>query len=230
MIKNIKLNMILDSQAFEFAKKRLDDLKGQLADTKNALDEAKGYKDTLDGLLATIEQDGESRKDRLRSRDDDSYVGSGSSSSAADTYFLGGMGTGTLASLDLTGLTADALGATTPSGVAGVRTGRTVARGGAADNSGVLGVKTENKSDTKKETTDTSSKTDNAGKNDTEGNNLVKVENSMVPLADTPFEEGTNMNLLWLLGAATAAGVGAYGYGLHKKKVAANDEAKKYKK
>ncbi len=59
---------------------------------------------------------------------------------------------------------------------------------------------------------------------------IVKVSNPETPLAATPFEEGTNMNWLWLLGAAAAAGAGAYGYGKHRKKVAANEEAKKYKK
>ena len=51
-----------------------------------------------------------------------------------------------------------------------------------------------------------------------------------VLLTDTPFEEDMNMSYLCLLAAAAAAGAGAYGYDKHRKKVAANDEAKKYKK
>ena len=113
--------------------------------------------------------------------------------------------------------------------------GRAVASNRAADRSGVLGVRTDEEVGTKKATVDTtkkgdSSSTDNKGTKDTKEQKLVKVENSLVPLADTPFEEGAGMNWAWLLAAAAAAGAGAYGYGKHKKAVAANEEMKKYKK
>ncbi len=74
--------------------------------------------------------------------DDDLSSGSGSSSDTGAYTYLGiGMG---VPVYDLTGMTMAGAGR----GVAGARTGRTVARGGAADTSGVLGVKTESASDT----------------------------------------------------------------------------------
>ena len=113
---------------------------------------------------------------------------------------------------------------TPTTGVAGVRTGRTVARAATASaQSGVLGVKTEQKSSPEKEEKKVE-KTDSEKK-------LTKVEDNLVPLADTPFEEGMNMAWLWfaLLGAAVATGAGAFAYAKRRSKIAANDE-KKYKK
>ena len=174
--------------------------------------------------------------------DGDSYEESGSSSSSTTggTYTYGGTGTGTsattLASLDLTGLTTDDLRA-------GTGRSRTVARGGAgagaaggAATQGVLGVKAEAQTSTGNKTDGDTSDTSggngsNNGSNNGSGNQqAVKVENPITPLADKPIEEGPNMSLLWLLGAGAAAGAGAYGYDKHKKKVAANNESKKYKK
>lgn len=124
----------------------------------------------------------------------------------------------------------------TAAGVAGARTGRRTSR------SGVAGVRVDNgegdgvangEGDASKNVVEpkavasTNGKDKNAAGSDKK---LVKLENNKVPLADKPFEEGTNMNLLWLLAAATAAGAGAYGYGKHRKNVAAADEVKKYKK
>ena len=157
--------------------------------------------------------------DRFDDDDDDS---SSSSTPGTDTYIYAGTDT-SIPLYDLTGLTGD-----TGRGVAGVRTGRTVARGGADETSGVLGVK--NVATTDKKVDNTTKKDSYGSKKDSGEKKLTKVENNLVPLADTPFEEGMNMNLLWLLGAAAAAGAGAYGYDKHRKKVAANDEAKKYKK
>ncbi|MCR4991138.1 MAG: hypothetical protein K6A38_09775 [Lachnospiraceae bacterium] len=59
---------------------------------------------------------------------------------------------------------------------------------------------------------------------------LVKVLNNEVPLADNPYELDPSMSWSWLLAAAVAAGAGAYGYDKNRKRVAANDEMKKYKK
>ncbi len=134
------------------------------------------------------------------------------------------MGTETGTSLDIPSL----IFGDTGRGVAGVRTRRTVSSAAAADTSGVLGVKTEETDGTKKNVVD--EKKDDTKKAEEGSKSLTKVENPKTPLADSPFEEGANMNLLWLLGAAAAAGAGAYGYDKHRKKVAANDEAKKYKK
>ncbi|MCR5278374.1 MAG: hypothetical protein K6E19_02935 [Lachnospiraceae bacterium] len=121
---------------------------------------------------------------------------------------------------------------TTPSGVAGVRTGRrTVARSGAVADLGVLGVKAEATDKTQKKVVaedkkDTVKKT---ADNDSD-KKLVKVEKNEVPLAATPFEEGMNLNYLWLLLGAAAIIAGVVAYENHKKKVAANDESRKYKK
>ncbi len=60
---------------------------------------------------------------------------------------------------------------------------------------------------------------------------LKKVDDPATPLAAVPLEEGMDQNRLWLLlAAAVAAGAGVYGYDRHRRKVAANEEAKKYKK
>ncbi len=46
-----------------------------------------------------------------------------------------------------------------------------------------------------------------------------------------PINDGIGMSWAWLLAAAAAAGAaGVVGYGVHRKKVAANEEMKKYKK
>ena len=156
--------------------------------------------------------------------DDDDDDDDSSSSSSTGVYTYTGTSTG-IPVYDLTGMTSGDTGR----GVAGARTGRTVARGGAADTSGVLGVKSEKVETPAKEDTKTEKSGENT-KQSTGDQNLTKVENNLVPLADTPFEEGMNMNYLWLLAAAAAAGAGAYGYDKHRKKVAANDETKKYKK
>ena len=120
---------------------------------------------------------------------------------------------------------------TTPSGVAGVRTGRRASRSGVAGvrveqdasdensntvaNKAVEDKKTEKSDD--KETVETDKK-------------LVKVEDNMVPLADKPFEEGMSLNYLWLLLVAAAIIAGIVVYENHKRKAAVNNETKKYKK
>ena len=48
-------------------------------------------------------------------------------------------------------------------------------------------------------------------------------------VADAPFAEAFGLNWLWML-LAGAVGVGAYSYDRHRKKAAANEEMKKYKK
>ncbi len=45
-----------------------------------------------------------------------------------------------------------------------------------------------------------------------------------------PINDGIGMSWAWLLAAAAAGAAGVVGYGVHRKKVAANDEMKKYKK
>lgn len=152
--------------------------------------------------------------------DDDSSSGSGSDSGAG-SYVL--PTAGSLGGYDLTGLTFDELGT-------GAGAGRTVARGGAAT-SGVLGVKNvPATNDTEKKDDKGSKKADKSG-NSTGSQDLVKVENNLVPLAATPFEEGAGFN--WALFAvAGAAAAGVIGYGNYKRKAALNemDSAKKSKK
>lgn len=120
------------------------------------------------------------------------------------------------------------LAAAPASGVAGVRTGRRNSGTVASNNSGVLGVRTEGSDTTKKEDVEPDNKDEE--KTESTDKDLKKVDNPTSPLAATPFEEGAGMNWLWLLAAAAAAGAGVYAYGNHRKKVAANEEAKKYKK
>ncbi|MBO4883180.1 MAG: hypothetical protein J5570_06705, partial [Lachnospiraceae bacterium] len=119
------------------------------------------------------------------------------------------------------------------SGVAGVRTGRIASRSGVAGVRVEAGDAIEGKSANKtvvaaktgdKKTVDL----DDSGKKDTK--KVVKLENNAVPLADKPFEEGMNMNLLWLLLAAVALLAGAIVNENHRRKVAANEEAKRYNK
>lgn len=118
----------------------------------------------------------------------------------------------------------------TAAGVAGARTGRRTSR------SGVAGVRVDNgegDGDAAKNVVEPKAVATTNGKNKNAAGadkKFVKLENNEVPLADKPFEEGTNMNLLWLLAAAIAAGACVYAYDKHRKKVAANEESKKYKK
>ncbi len=123
---------------------------------------------------------------------------------------------------------------------AGVRT----SAGSVSRPSGVLGVRpTEGEGvvsgDTSGAAADTSGANAAVSDADTSGANAaqpgnepagtkVTVLNNEVPLDATPYELGQSMSWSWLLAAAIAAD--AYGYGQHKKRTAANDEAKKYKK
>ena len=128
-------------------------------------------------------------------------------------------------------LTGEGAGASASSGSG---RGRLPVGNRAADRSGVLGVKTETGDSTKKTTDDSTKKTDAStnGEDSNSNQKLVKVENSLVPLADSPFDErfGSGMNWMWLAGIGAAAGAGALSFtGLRKKK-SVNDEIKKYKK
>ena len=119
--------------------------------------------------------------------------------------------------------------------------GRLVATNRVADRSGVLGVKSEVSKETSDSNT-TDGDTDQTG-NDNTGSNtevksgsneqkLVNVQNSLVPLSDTPFDEGagSGMNWMWLAGIGAAAGAGALSFTGLRKKISINDETKKYKK
>ena len=202
----------------------LDNLSKMLGNAKIAHKVALQYRDYLAGLYAPLTDIviNLSRFDPVRKDDDDD-------DGDDDTPSAGGSPAGsyTLPS----GITVVPLTTTTPSGVAGVRTGRTVAR-----KSGVAGVRVENDAaDDTKQSTVVAGKTDDtkdpADKStDSSSKQLTKVETPETPLASTPFEEGMNMNLLWLLLAAAAIIAGVVVYENHRKKVAANDEVKKYKK
>lgn len=110
-------------------------------------------------------------------------------------------------------------------GVTGARTGRR------QQNNGVAGVRVDENGGAADQENTTQIDENQMPKNaapaeESSKAKIVKVDGNEVPLAATPFEEGTNMNLLWLLAVAAAAGAGAYGYDKHRKKVAANEEAK----
>lgn len=200
---------------------------GEVSDLEEVeeFEEVDGLWDIYNKAQAAADRASRALADWRAPRDDDDE-GSGSTS-GTDSYFYPVAETG-IPVIDLTGLNLGDTGR----GVAGVRTRRTVSRVAAADTSGVLGVKAEEMNDTKKNVVDENKDAtkDDTKKSEEGSKSPTKVADPETPLADTPFEEGTNMNLLWLLGAAAAAGAGAYGYDKHRKKVAANDEAKKYKK
>ena len=214
-------NLISAHKQLEEAKKEYADAQ---ADSKAANDFWEAAKKKADDAEDLAKKAVELAKNVQPARDDDDDDDGGSSSDGPAT---GGSDTYTLPS----GITVIPL-ATAPSGVAGVRTGRRVASRAASDNSGVLGVKTEETDGTKKNAVDEKKDVtkDDTKKAEEGSKGLTKVENPKTPLAETPFEEGANWNLLWLLAAAVAAGTGVYAYDRHRKKVAANDEAKKYKK
>ena len=123
-----------------------------------------------------------------------------------------------------------------PSGVAGVRTGRTASR------SGVAGVRVEagDEADAAEKSaatktvaaSDTADKkaadTDDSGKNGSK--KVVKIANNEVPLVETPFEEGMQFNWLWLLAVAAAVIAAIYIYDNRKRKAEAENELKKYDK
>ncbi len=215
-------NLISAHKQLEEAKKEYADAQ---ADSKAANDFWEAAKKKADDAEDLAKKAVELAKNVQPARDDDDDDDGGSSSDGPAT---GGSDTYTLPS----GITVIPL-ATAPSGVAGVRTGRRVASRAVSDNSGVLGVKAEETDDTKKNVVD--EKKDDTNKDDIKksedgSNKLTKVADPATPLADSPFEEGANMNLLWLLAAAVAAGAGVYGYDRHRRRVAADDEARKYKK
>ena len=120
----------------------------------------------------------------------------------------------------------------TPSGVAGVRIGRSASRSGVAGvrveagdlADGTATSKTVVAAKDKKVTVDP----DDFVKKDSK--KVVKLENNEVPLADKPFEEGMQLSWLWLLLVAAAIIAGTIAYENHKKKVAAQNETKNYKK
>ncbi len=242
-----------DYLAVEIAKSVLATLEGVLADTEGDLARAEEDKAQITAALEDVQGKGEDRKDQI-ARDNASTIQGGinqrkfdpdddgdDSSSTTTTPGSGPFVTYTTPDNEFTLIPVGYAGAGAGAGAGAQAGGRMVASNRAADRSGVLGVRAEEETDTKKAAVDTTKKDDNSSSDnkgskdtketkDTKEQNLVKVENNLVPLADTPFEEGAGMNWAWLLAAAAAAGAGAYGYGKHKKAVAANEEMKKYKK
>ncbi len=123
----------------------------------------------------------------------------------------------------ITGLDLAAIGAGTGTGIRAVAGART----------GVAGVRTEadiqNPQVPLAGSVSTNSNTTTAANGE---ETTANIGDNLVPLAEAPFEKGTEMNLAWLLSlaAAAAAGVGVYAYDRKRKLANAEEEAKKYKK
>ena len=181
--------------------------------------------------------------------DNDNNGGSSSSGSSLGSGTVTGTGTGSFVTyttpeneFTLIPLGDEGAGAGTGTQAGG----RLVATNRVADRSGVLGVKSEVSKETSDSNTTDSNTTDddtNQTGNDNTGSNtevksdsneqkLVNVQNSLVPLSDTPFDEGagSGMNWMWLAGIGAAAGAGALSFTGLRKKISINDETKKYKK
>ena len=109
---------------------------------------------------------------------------------------------------------------TTPSGVAGVRAA-------ASRPTGVLGVKAP---ETKAEKTIANKTVVKPAAKKTVAQKGKKIANPETPLAATPFvdEDGMKIPWIWLLIIAALGAVGKKMYDEHKKKVQAEEEAKKY--
>jgi len=225
--------------------KELGELAARLEQYKSLLKDAQDHRDELQKLYEEA-KDSVEKIDLSRfaipvvvdDDDDDDYDESGSSADA-----VAGSGTviGTVASMGT--LPSATVGAGSPVGGTGAGAGTGVTAGGRG--AGVLGARNPeaNASGNNVAVNSQGKDVKNAGKDktvvaDANGNgndvaNGTKVANPETPLNATPFsEESTGFNWLWLVGAAAAAaaGAGAFGYGNHRKKVAANEEAKKYKK
>ncbi len=123
----------------------------------------------------------------------------------------------------ITGLDLTAIGAGTGTGIRAVAGART----------GVAGVRAEadiqNPQVPLAGSVSTNSNTTTAANGE---ETTANIGDNLVPLAEAPFEKGTEMNLAWLLSlaAAAAAGVGVYAYDRKRKLANAEEEAKKYKK
>ncbi len=228
----------------------LNELNSQLQLAQKALADANSKKEVLAQKVAEAQKVVDSiNLDRFKSSaapgdddpgmdDQDNPDDDDDDDSSSDESVAGGTGTyaGTGTIIASSGTAPVIPLPATAAGVAGARTGRRTSR------SGVAGVRVDNgegdgdangEGDAAKNVVEPKAvaTTNGKGKNAAGADKkFVKLENNEVPLADKPFEEGTNMNLLWLLAAAIAAGAGVYAYDKHRKKVAAADEVKKYKK
>lgn len=204
LLGNLKESVYNTFENISVAKDRQEKLAQKIRDARAAVN---GIRDT-DRFADNDDDDDD---------DDDSGVTPG-----AGTFVLPGAGASTLASFDLSGMTFD-----DGRGVAGARTGR---RSVASTNSGsgVLGARTESENKEPVVVNDTKNK-DSKGSTEKDNKKLEKIENNQIPLADAPFAEAFGLNWLWML-LAGAVGVGAYSYDRHRKKAAANEEMKKYKK
>ncbi|MCR4753964.1 MAG: hypothetical protein K5868_00395 [Lachnospiraceae bacterium] len=123
----------------------------------------------------------------------------------------------------ITGLDLTAIGAGTGTGIRTVAGART----------GVAGVRAEadiqNPQVPLAGSVSTNSNTTTAANGE---ETTANIGDNLVPLAEAPFEKGTEMNMAWLLSlvAAAAAGVGVYAYDRKRRLANAEEEAKKYKK
>ena len=146
---------------------------------------------------------------------DDTTGGDTTPSTGGATYDVG-TGTLTIPGYEIPPITLP----TTPSGVAGVRAAATRP-------SGVLGVKAP---ETKAEKTIANKTVVKPAAKKTVAQKGKKIADPETPLAATPFvdEDGMKIPWIWLLIIAALGAVGKKMYDEHKKKVQAEEQAKKY--
>lgn len=174
---------------------------------KNRLDDAKKYLDEMVQRKEEIEEQIESMPDPVSEDDDDSSDSSSSSDTTGGVVFDAGTGTLSLPGLGIPSITVP----TSPtSGVAGVRTN--------GSGRGVAGVKVasntlkdaDKKIDQLKETKD---------KKYNPNQNYKKIENNLIPLAATPFEDPNGMSWWWIVIVVLLGATGKKMYDRHQEKL-----------
>lgn len=177
---------------------------------KNRLDEAKKYLDEMVQRKEEIEEQIESMPDPVSEDDDDSSDSSSSSDTTDGVVFDAGTGTLSLPGLGIPSITVP----TSPtSGVAGVRTngsGRGVAGVKVASNASNTLKDADKKIDQLKETKD---------KKYNPNQNYKKIENNLIPLAATPFEDPNGMSWWWIVIVVLLGATGKKMYDRHQEKL-----------
>lgn len=190
----LSMRLEMANEMFDAAKKRRDELQKRYNELKKAVDSI----DLSRFNRSTPSDD-----------DDDDYTAGASDDGYTDGYISSGFSAG--GSVSLIPITFETTGGANASGVLGARAddshGRSGGNGG-ADNekTGVLGAnKTKQSANGTAATAKNSNKQGDKSETDDGDKELVKIDNNLVPLADTPFKEDGAMNPAWLLAAAAAA-------------------------
>ena len=193
-------------QAIDVLNGLLEQTDAQIAEAELVLKDIKGKRDELKEKLYP---------DVVDEDDDDDDDTSGGGDTTGGTYDLG-TGLLTIPGYEIPPITLP----TTPSGVAGVRAA-------ASRPTGVLGVKAP---ETKAEKTIANKTVVKPAAKKTVAQKGKKIADPETPLAATPFvdEDGMKIPWIWLLIIAALGAVGKKMYDEHKKKVQAEEEAKKY--